>query len=70
MFAKLLAFLMLCWSLFVSRLPGILLVCVAFVVLSLIAVGFFALTEAWERAHSIKTGEVSDATYEEVEEDA
>ncbi len=52
------------------RLLGFVWVAVIASGLSLIAIGAFALTEAWERAHSIKTGEVSDATYEEVEEDA
>lgn len=62
--SKLLAFLALVWSLFCSRLPGILLVFAAFVVLGLAAVGAWALTEARDEAEKVK-----ETTDEEVESD-
>ena len=65
MSAKLLAFLSLVWSLFCSRLPGILLVFVAFVVLGLAGIGAWALTEA-----RIPKERVKDTRDEEVGEDA
>ena len=60
--SKLLAFFALCWSLFCSRLPGIALVFVAFVVLGLAGAGAWALTEEWD-----EVGKVKETTDEEVE---
>ena len=64
MFTKLLAFLALCYSVLRTRLDGILLVFVAFVVLGLAAVGAWALTEEWDKAERVKETRVKD---EEVE---